>query len=259
MNKEPAWDENGIYLQVMVKGYLNSYGTTQPAIEAISILKTFFGICLSLHIFKRRYVYSSFLPLNAFYAHRGVHNNGWVIDNKISIDEGLGSIMSQIYFEDLPGSDENPIRKNQYFAINLAYISSVLDHREADGERIATACQWLFESYYGDNELLNFIQATVVLEILLGDKSASDEIGLGELLRSRCAYLIGKTRQQRGEILQDFKEIYQVRSKIVHQGKRHLSSNERRLFFLLVWMGQRVIQEEAKLLSKDADKGKPAE
>jgi hypothetical protein len=58
------------------------------------------------------------------------------------------------------------------------------------------------------------------MEILLGDKAASDLMGLGELLRNRCAYLISRNHAEREEILQDFKEIYAVRSHIVHAGKK---------------------------------------
>jgi hypothetical protein len=36
--------------------------------------------------------------------------------------------------------------------------------------------------------MLQFVQATVAVEILLGDKTSSDLIGLGELLANRIAY-----------------------------------------------------------------------
>lgn len=50
------------------------------------------------------------------------------------------------------------------------------------------ACRWLYDSHVGEDKLLNFVQAMVVLEILLGDRSTSDEVGLGTLLANRCAY-----------------------------------------------------------------------
>ena len=77
--------------------------------------------------------------------------------------------------------------------------------------------------------------------------------GLGELLRNRCAYLIGTTHDQRKEILDEFKEIYDVRSKIVHRGKARLNLHERTLFSKLQWVCRRVIQEEIKLLMKDVE------
>jgi hypothetical protein len=128
-------------------------------------------------------------------------------------------------------------------------ISKALSREEA--EKLRLAGKWLFDSYCGNNELLSFIQTTVSLEILLGEKSVSDLMGLGELLRNRCAYLIGNTHSQREEILDDFKKIYDIRSKIVHRGKSQLSRHERGLFHKLQWMTNRVIQEEIELIGKN--------
>jgi Apea-like HEPN len=91
----------------------------------------------------------------------------------------------------------------------------------------------------------------IALEILLGDKQRSDLMGLSELLRNRCAYLIGKNQRQRESILDDFGRIYDVRSQIVHRGKSRLSRQEQYLFFRLRWMCFRVIQEEVRLLEAD--------
>jgi hypothetical protein len=88
------------------------------------------------------------------------------------------------------------------------------------------------------------------MEILLGDKAASDLMGLGELLRNRCAYLISRSHDEREKILEDFKGIYAVRSHIVHAGKKKLNAKERELFVELQWMCRRVIQEEVKLLQR---------
>jgi Apea-like HEPN len=115
-------------------------------------------------------------------------------------------------------------------------------------EPIILASGWLFDSYTGHDELLSCVQAMVVLEILLGDKAASDEIGLGWLLSNRCAYLIGKTQGERDDILRDFAQIYTVRSNIVHQGKPRLTRDELKLFYKLQWLCHRVIQKEIDLL-----------
>jgi hypothetical protein len=131
-------------------------------------------------------------------------------------------------------------------------IGSVFTHK-TKAEKIVRAGQWLFDSYCGNNELLSFVQAVVAMEILLGDKAVSDLMGLGELLRNRCAYLIGNGQKQRDDILNDFKKIYDVRSQIVHRGKNRLSKDERILFQDFRWMCHRVIQEEVELLQKDID------
>jgi hypothetical protein len=88
----------------------------------------------------------------------------------------------------------------------------------------------------------------VVLEVLLGDKATSDVIGLGQLLRNRCAYLIGKSHEERHTLLRDFDEIYAVRSQIVHRGKAKLNFKERLLNSKLRDICNRVIQREVDLL-----------
>ena len=118
-------------------------------------------------------------------------------------------------------------------------------------ELIVLASQWLFDSYTGSDELLNYVQAMVVLEILLGDKAVSDEIGLGRLLGNRCAYLIGTTYEQRADLLRRFNNIYAVRSEIIHRGKHRLNAKELGLFHDLHWMCRRVIQREVDLLKAD--------
>ncbi len=130
-------------------------------------------------------------------------------------------------------------------------IVSIAFQKPDKAERVLLAGQWLLDSYIGKNELLSFVQTTVAMEILLGEEAKSDVIGIGELLRNRCAYLIGTTRSQREEILNDFGKIYDVRSKIVHRGKSKLNYEEKTLFQRLRWMCSRVISEELRLISED--------
>jgi hypothetical protein len=63
------------------------------------------------------------------------------------------------------------------------------------------AAQWLFDSCTAEDEILAFVQAVVVLEILLGDETPSEEIGLGALLRNRCAYLIANKVEERARLI----------------------------------------------------------
>ena len=65
-------------------------------------------------------------------------------------------------------------------------------------------------------------------------------------MSNRCAYLIGKSQIEREEIKKKFKEIYRVRSNIVHRGKVNLDSKERFLFIELQQICNRVIAEEMK-------------
>jgi len=102
-----------------------------------------------------------------------------------------------------------------------------------------------------EDELLSFVLGVVVLEILLGNDNNNDkerdDVGVGALLKNRCAYLISKSTKERTEHLANFSKMYRVRSHIVHRGKPRLNTDERALLSKLHFMCCRVIQEELKL------------
>jgi len=161
-------------------------------------------------------------------------------------------LFNDLVLHDLNGKLDSDNLLEKWARNILSKIASVFK-QEHRSRRIILAGQWFFDSYCGVNELLSFVQTAVVMEILLGDKTVSDLMGLGELLRNRCAYLISETHEERTKILRDFQLIYHVRSSIVHAGKKRLNIEERVLFSKLQWLCRRVIQEEVRLLEKESE------
>jgi hypothetical protein len=144
----------------------------------------------------------------------------WVVWTTLELPQDISETLNNFEVNDLDGKiDASQIGgwiSDRFKLISCAFRNA------SKAEKVLLAGQWLLDSYVGKNELLSFVQTTVALEILLGEKAKSDIIGIGELLRNRCAYLIGKSHSQREEILEDFERIYDVRSKIVHRGKSWL-------------------------------------
>jgi hypothetical protein len=130
----------------------------------------------------------------------------------------------------------------------LTRISSVF--RSDMGKNIALSARWLFESHCGRDALLQYIQAAVAIEILLGDEEADPSVGLTTLMANRCAFLIAKTPAARTNLLQLFREIYKVRSKIVHRGKSRLNAQEMGLFRSLHLILRTIIDNEQRLLER---------
>lgn len=87
--------------------------------------------------------------------------------------------------------------------------------------RLREAGQWHFASTTERNEIFEFVEAVVVLEILFNDKATATEVGIEKLIANRCAYLIASSTAERQEIIKDLKDIYEARSQIVHKGKAH--------------------------------------
>lgn len=250
--QESKWDEKAAYLQIETEGFIGHYGGTTPLDDSISILKQFCGLGIALRLFDVNYTYKASPVKSKFYIHQKIDEK-WVIQKTKDLETSISETFSDLVINNLNGQLDSDEKKLGWIKSVLVSYKNVFSNQEKS-QKILLGAQWLFDSYCGKNELLSFVQTTVVLEILLGEKVVSDIIGLGELLRNRCAYLIGTSHEQRKEILDDFKIIYDVRSKIVHRGKSRLTYNERSLFSKLQWMCRRVIQEEVKLLEKDLKK-----
>jgi hypothetical protein len=239
--RSPRWDPGTAHLQIYVKGFIGTYSLTTPAQDAIDYVKAFLGLGIALRLFRANESFRQQSPKTRLYVHRSVANK-WIIERTVDLDPSLSEALTDLALDSLDGRvtwTERVLRK-----LRRAFSAG------NQSKRLALAGQWLFDSYSGTNELLRFVQAAVVLEILLGDKAVSDLMGLGELLRNRCAYLISKTNEERETILEDFQEIYTVRSSIVHAGKKRLNSKELFLFYKLRSLCQLVISKEIELLEK---------
>lgn len=250
MYSAEEWDHGAVYLQITTDGFVGKYIVTETNEHALSLLKAFLGLSIALRLTKVEHSSHPASPKERFYVHR--YNDGeFCIDDTQEVSEEVSRTIGDLVFHDLDGELINEQEQKVWMGLCLSRLRKVFSiARQSD--RIVRAGQWFFDSYTGRNELLSFLQAMVALEILLGDKATSDVIGLNELLRNRCAYLIGKDYTQREEILLDFKEIYEIRSKIVHRGKRKLKVRESVLFDKLRWLCRRVIQEEVDLLNESA-------
>lgn len=171
-----------------------------------------------MRLFERAFNISNYKFRTKIIVHRS-NNAHWEQDTPIELPEDASQTISDLVYSSIALEDEKD-NKSPFVINRLLLISKLLC--DPANERILLSCEWLFDSIASDNELLSFVQAMVSLEILLGDKAVSDLMGLNELLRNRCAYLIGKSQAQRDEILKDFREIYDVRSQIVHREKADL-------------------------------------
>jgi hypothetical protein len=238
------WDQASAYLQVKVTGFGGHYSETTPLQEATGTLKAFLGISIGLGLLTIDRVFDPVPATAQIVLHRRV-SSSWVIERTYALSPSLSTGLRDIKLSYFASLDPLSSLKKA-----LHSISSVFQQGEKS-RKLLLACQWLFDSYCVTNELLSFVETAVAMEILLGDKASSDLMGLGELLRNRCAYLIGTTHSEREEVLADFKKIYDVRCDIVHAGKSRLSRAEWDLFSKLRAICALVIQAEVRLLEND--------
>lgn len=243
------WDDKTTYLQFFTKGFIGRHIITNPLEEVITLLKSFLGISIALRLFRVKPSYESPSQILGLIVHRKISGK-WIIENSHRLDDEFVRTFRDIEIDDLSGILNTPEKKESWKAECIEQIGKLYSNIKY-ASRIVLAGRWFFESFYSENKILSFIQMIVALETLLGEKAASEITGLGELLRNRCAYLISKSKQQREEILENFKKIYELRCDIVHEGKCKLSIKDKELFYYLQWICKRVIQEEVKLILEE--------
>jgi len=246
------WENNGLYLNILANGLIRKYGDTESNEYVLNIIKSFFGLGIALRLYKAKYNYHSSIKNLELFVHKKFDEK-WFYEDSISIESDISERIIDLVLNDLDGTLTTDGKRIIWIKEILSDIGIIFSNMQK-AERVLLASKWFFESYIGTNELLSFIQTNIALEILLGDKAISDLIGLGELLGNRCAYLIGSSNKERDKILKDFRQIYNIRSSIVHRGKSKLTESERYLFINLQWMCRRVIFEEIKLLKADLAK-----
>jgi hypothetical protein len=258
IRQKHEWNQETSYLQFDADGFIGRYSKTTPIEDVISSLKAFFGLCLAVDFLRVKRDQEKSLGVlfqatvrSYLIVHRR-EDDQWLVWTTLELPQDISETLNNLEVNDFDGRIETS--QIGGWVSNRIQLISFAFRYAPKAEKVLLAGQWLLDSYVGKNELLSFVQTTVAMEILLGEKAKSDIIGIGELLRNRCAYLIGKSHNQREEILKDFERIYDVRSKIVHRGKSRLTSDERSLFRKLQWICQRVITEEIKLIIADEKK-----
>lgn len=201
-------------------------------------------------VFAHKHTYPSPEKIYAF-VHCKRSDGRWEPITRYPVEDRTSRVLAGLSLheldEALKGQDARP-----YYRYVFSNISAALRAAE-NAEPTLLAAQWFFDSFGEFDIVLSFVQCTVALEIILGEKETSDEIGIGSLISNRFAYLIGSTHKERSQLLDHFKKLYRVRSQIVHSGKHRLTVEERLLFQHLRWMCRRAISKEIELLKADAE------
>lgn len=239
------WEGRSAALTIQDKGFVGHFGWTSPVINATNKIESILGVLLALNILTVSSVSRAPRLQIPVVIHR-MTGEGWKWERRIQLEHAISQVVHGLT---LSGAiaDETDAQLTRYFSWALGQLQSL--HNCKDPSRVLLAGKWLLGSYREVDPALAFVQATVVLEILLGENSSNDKIGLSELLKNRCAYLIAKHADEREEIKDRFGQIYSVRSKIVHIGKSRLSRNEASLLEQLRIYGKRAIRKEIELLN----------
>ncbi|RWE84216.1 MAG: hypothetical protein EOS63_03590 [Mesorhizobium sp.] len=244
----PQFKEGTICLQFSTDGYFDVYGTTLAASSASESVRAFFGLGMALGAFVPSYagVNSAWMtPSQRLVVHKLVGAETFEEDTSVELPREMSDLVGRLQL--LVDLENRPLRK----ALEWGHeqITKVWG-RGAGFDQVRRAASWHFDSYTGSNQMLSFLQAMTVIEILVGDQDPEEKgIGLTKLLSNRCAYLLADSRDERERMLKRFAEIYRVRSQIVHVGKSRLTTSEESMLFELRALCRRLLWKEMQSLN----------
>lgn len=237
------WNTVRYHVRATIAGFIGHASSREPVNDFIARVKSIYGLLLALEIASAER--SSLDRWNRspvlVYRMSGIstaQEPSWPADE----DAAQMQALKFIDYKDLPGPEREDIK----YQIRLLQVACA-----APGDRLLNAARWYFDSFCGSNELLSFVQAMIALEILFGEKAASDIVGIGQLIANRCAYLVGKSTSEREAILADIGRIYATRSAIVHRGKGRLTYSERSDFARLRTLCQLSLRRELMITARD--------
>jgi hypothetical protein len=93
-------------------------------------------------------------------------------------------------------------------------------------QKLRTSSIWFLRSHSSENLIDKLLFAIISLEVMLGDRQESDRVGLTSLLANRGAYMIRRSAKERSDVLKLFKDLYSLRSKVMHSGTMTASKGE---------------------------------
>lgn len=143
----------------------------------------------------------------------------WLRENKIELPLEICILLEKLSFKD---ANEEGVSK---LLSCLEVPAKLIESNSEESVRIKAAIEWSFDSITAEDETMAFLKACIGLEALLGENEASPS--LTETLSDRCSYLIATSIKSRKNIKERFKDIYKIRSKIVHGAINHLDRENR--------------------------------
>jgi hypothetical protein len=252
---QPAPPQQGACLAVSSKGLMQSSfsgGVTENA--AIRRAKIALQLAMTTGALDTRYTDGkSFSPVSeaAFTTLQGPPPK--FVD--VRLPASFGSVLSRVRRpEDAPPLIDalKPVgvvlthedHRNKRAAKNPKEVAE--SHFARQCARIATAAEWLFDAE-GERTPTSLVQTAIAFEALYGGSKQEPVV---ETLANRVAYTLGKTPQEREELMNSFTTFYATRSKVVHSGASRLTREQQVHLTRANWTLHRALRHELVLVEE---------
>lgn len=162
-------------------------------------------------------------------------------NNWISRYKRIGPLAGQVFL----ASDLGRMKKSLIFK-RLKGILSKPDGQKTEVEiRIINAINWFAEAKKEEMDDLRFIMFILVIELLLSDEGDRHGGRIATNISERMAFILARKRnfQEKKSIYAKMKELYNLRSRIIHEGKKQITSNQLKM---AKYFSQRLIETIVK-------------
>lgn len=225
-DEKEVWKDRRAYLVSLESGYCGVYGNREFIDNYTRKVKSFFGLMFAVGDVDFFYLNDQDVVNRSavcFEIRSKRHEQRY----KFDLHTDLQSAHKHKHWDFIDEiAERGSVKALQYLKSGLAAIKKVGDIQSVN-PKVRLASHWYFDSLVSDETTMAFVQAATAMEVLFGNKAEADEIGLGNLLSNRYAFLTGTNHQDRQEKLNEFKRLYQIRCKIVHGGVTHLKAEEK--------------------------------
>lgn len=229
-------DPKKAYFRVFVSGYCNSNLDNATVRSALSCFKIATQQSIAKNLLKIKKNNPAGLGLLSGLSQHSVPKSKLICIDKTSDDKRIISVELPLEVGKLIGSLDLDMsnkdllaaidsgRSNQFFNGYLGLPAALMESNTPESNRVKSAVEWCFDAYATDNTTMSFLQTCFGLEALFGDDSETD--GVSRTLADRCAYLVSTNIKGRSTVRDNFKQLYSIRSKIVHGNASSIGTDQ---------------------------------
>nr|WP_140404598.1 HEPN domain-containing protein [Sphingomonas sp. CDS-1] len=237
-----SFDDSSLYFEYRTSGCISIGTDTKIARDFFDAIRSFYGAAMALEIIDN-------------FDHKQQNLTPWVVANELNNDESELCYVARSDDDIIKATniattiDYDTIIENDTEDLEKSISPIVKMFSSKDGHKLLTAAIWIFRANLSPRSMDTILESTIAIEVLLGDRETSDRIGLSKLMANRCAYALGKSINERKEIIDFFVDFYKVRSDIVHNGKFKIENGEKNVVYKGLTLSQRILRHEINLLN----------
>lgn len=230
--RTPNASMHGTALSIDLRGHVSSYQETYTAQEGISLAK----ICSFLFTATGAMKFSSRETIATASIEDKLSGESVKVGMQERLARHLGKLVPdedrlQIWDSSsgktllgvtrAPKDDQERV---QAFEEQLGRVSKVLKHRESVAFKpLAAAIEWYQDSQFSEDQTIAYLAACIGLESVYGEKDMKE---MTKRLEDRYAFLLGKNREDRKKLAQEYAEVLHLRGELVHARLKRLGSRD---------------------------------